>query len=206
VAKVIVAAMAVLLALTSCAKEPQTPTEELRSAIKQTLTTESYSVTITSKSFGQTFSAFVAEHDGKLGRVRKGSEVQGVFIGKTVYVAVSEDPGTFMRCGDRQENGTRRTFDSYSPLLRKAAARKGAKKRGKVYVFDAFARSDDGRTEARFTLKGGRVETLTLTTFPTGANVSPPSTYVFRFSYKEVPEVTAPPDEAIIDCRPSVGN
>ncbi len=195
-AKVIAAVAVVVLVCSSCADKRST-IERIHDAARGTLGTNSYTVRETSESLGETFHRSVVEHIGQRARVKTGEQVHGVFIGDTVYVADNQDPGSFFRCGKKLEDGTLREFDHVSKYLRAALKATRVTRRGDRYVFPALLPAKNGRTEGDFTLDGGRVKRLKVTTFPTGPNLTPPQEVTFVFDYGSVPEITAPPDEVV---------
>jgi hypothetical protein len=190
---------AALVAFSGCAQKKQSNVEQVRAAVRKTLATPSFTVTATTKSLGATVNSSKAEHDGSNGRVSVASVVRGIFVGQFVYEAEDSDPGVFVKCGRRAKDGSIRTFDTYSQLLRTAAKAKSVKRRGSVFVFEKLLHDSTGRTQVEFTIAGGRIKTMTLRTFPTGPNVSPPITVVFGFSYRRVPTITPPPRDDIED-------
>jgi hypothetical protein len=202
VARVTLAVCVALIVVTGCAQKRQTDIQQLRAAVRKTLATPSYTVDLTTTSLGRVVHRLKDEHVGSRGRVTTGTNVSGVFVGPYVYKADDNDPSSFMRCGRRSKDGSLRTFDTYSDLLRTGAKSKDVKRRGSVFVFEKLLADSTGRTKGEFTIAGGRIKTMTLITFPTGPNVSPPITVLFRFSYARVSTITAPPSDLIEQAPP----
>jgi len=189
------AACLVVLTCAACAK--QTDEQRLRAAIRKTLTTKSFSVEATTTTLGQSTPTTTLEHVGSDARVLTGTTVRGVFVGRYIYATDNADPEVFVRCDRRQANGTVQRFDTYSDPLRRAAKARHIKHRGGVFVIDPLLTDSSARTTGELTLSGGRVKTLRLVRRGTGANLSPPVTISFRFSYGAVPAIKAPPADSI---------
>jgi len=185
----------VLLTVASCAK--QTDEQQLRGAIRKTLTTASFRVDATTSELGQSMGTTTLEHIGSTARVLTGMVVRGLFVGKYVYAADNTDPDLFIRCDRRGPNGSVHRFDTYSQPLRQAAAAKHIKRHGDVFVIDPLTSDSTSATRGELAVAGGRVKTLTLVRRGTGANLSPPVTISFRFSYGAVPAITAPPGDSL---------
>lgn len=193
----LITVLCVIVIATSGCGQKQSNVQQLRSAVRKTLTTKSFSVVATTQSLGQTTGQTKLEHIGSRARILTGTTVRGVFVGKYIYAADDTDPSVFMKCNLRGANGTVRRFDTYAGPLRSAARAKHVSRRGAAFTIDPLKMDPTTRTRARLTLAGGRVKTMTLVQLGTGPNVSPPVTIAFRFDYGTVPAITPPPQDTL---------